>query len=264
MKRNGAILRETGASKGASTKKVDFFRHEIQEWWKSNRRDFPWRMPVQPYSWLIAELMLRRTRASQVVPVYEAFMQEFPTPEDLSAADEGVVIEMLRPLGLAWRVPAFKQLALRIVTEHGGQVPRDRGALLALPGVGDYVAEAVRCFGFGEAVAIVDANTVRVSARYFGFEFDPDSRRNKEVRAAVARLLDPTRPAESNLALLDFAAAICQPIRPLCQTCPVAGRCAWRQAFVSGGRLDSSPSGTTVKYSKPKGRRRESSAAQPR
>jgi len=179
MKRNGAILRETGASKGASTKKVDFFRHEIQEWWKSNRRDFPWRMPVQPYSWLIAELMLRRTRASQVVPVYEAFMQEFPTPEDLSAADEGVVIEMLRPLGLAWRVPAFKQLALRIVTEHGGQVPRDRGALLALPGVGDYVAEAVRCFGFGEAVAIVDANTVRVSARYFGFEFDPDSRRSR-------------------------------------------------------------------------------------
>jgi A/G-specific adenine glycosylase len=263
MKRIGGPFRKTLGSKGASTKKVDFFRYQIQEWWKNNRRDFPWRVPTRPYNWLMAELMLRRTRASQVVPVYEAFMQKFPTPEDLSAADDGEVIEMLRPLGLAWRVPAFKQLASRIVMEHGGQVPSDRGALLALPGVGDYVAEAVRCFGFGEAVAIVDANTVRVSARYFGFEFDPESRRNKEVRAAVAQLLDATRPAESNLALLDFAATICQPLRPLCESCPVAPRCAWRQAVVSEGRLDPSRLGTTVKYSNPRGRRRESSAAQP-
>src|SRR5207249_3429602 len=122
--------------------------------------------------------------------------------------------------------------------------------------------EAVRCFGFGEAVAIVDANTVRVAARYFGFEFNPESRRNREVRAAVARLLDPARPAASNLALLDFAASICQPLRPLCEHCPVASRCAWRQAVLSRQRLDYSRSGTPVKYSNPRGRRRESSAAQ--
>src|SRR3989442_3199493 len=168
MKKNTGRSLDKPASKGAKTRDVHFFRYQIQNWWKDNRRDFPWRVPAKPYSWLIAELMLRRTRASQVVPVYEAFIQKFPTPEDLSAADDGALIQMLRPLGLAWRVPAFKQLSLRIVSEHGGRVPRGREALIALPGVGDYVAESVRCFGFGEAVAIVDANTVRVAARYFG------------------------------------------------------------------------------------------------
>jgi len=243
--------------------KVQFFRKQLQTWWKSNRREFPWRRPSKPYNWLIAEMMLRRTRANQVAPVYEHFMRQFPTPKELAEADNGAVAELLHTLGLSWRVPAFKQLALQIVSEHGGRIPRDRGALLALPGVGDYVAEAVRCFGFGEPVAVVDANTVRVAARYFGFEFNPESRRKKEVRAAVAQLLDPARPADSNLALLDFAAAICQPLRPLCVRCPLASRCAWRQAVLALPRSIHS-SGTTVKYSNPRGRRRESSPAQPR
>jgi len=243
------------------TGEVRFFRNQIRNWWKDNRRDFPWRRNAEPYNWLIAELMLRRTRATQVAPVYEAFVREFPAPEYLAAADGEVVAALLRPLGLAWRVPAFKQLALRIVSEHGGQVPREREALLALPGVGDYVAEAVRCFGFGHAVAIVDANTVRVAARFFGFEFNPESRRNKEVRARVGQLLDAIRPAESNLALLDFAASICQPIRPLCECCPVASRCAWRQATLRRKRSAPSYSGATVRCASPSGGRWASPAA---
>lgn len=219
-----------------STGKVTFFRQEVRKWGRSNRREFPWRTVPSPYGWLMAEMMLRRTRANQVAPVYEAFMLRYPAAQDLVGADDREVSELLHPLGLTWRVPAFKKLAQCLVSEHGGEVPIDREALMALPGVGDYVAEAVRCFGFGQAVAIVDANTVRVAGRYFGFEFNPESRRKKDVRAAVARLLDPARPAESNLGLLDFAAVICQPLRPLCDSCPVAIRCAWRQTVLSEQR----------------------------
>lgn len=206
---------------------LKLFRDRLSRWWPANRREFPWRAQGSPYGWLIAEVMLRRTRAAQVAGVYERFIARFPTPKALAKAGEAEVAELLRPLGLAWRVPAFRLMAQEIVARHQGQVPRDREALLSLPGVGDYVADAVRCFGFGESVAVIDANTVRVAARYFGFSFDPESRRRKPVKAAVTRLLDAKRPAESNLALLDFAALICQPLRPLCDRCPMAINCAW-------------------------------------
>jgi len=107
-------------------------------------------------------------------------------------------------------------------------VPRDRGQLLTLTGVGDYVADAVRCFAFGDSVAIVDTNTVRVAGRYFGFEFGPESRRQRDVIDAVARLLAKRAPKDSNMALLDFAATICTAVRPGCEICPVARACAWR------------------------------------
>jgi A/G-specific adenine glycosylase len=173
-------------------------------------------------------MMLRRTRAGQVEPVYDRFIERFPTPQALAVAPAELVTQVLRPLGLAWRLPAFQLVAKELVTRYRGAVPVDRDQLLSLPGVGDYVADAVRCFAGSEHVAIVDTNTVRVAGRYLGFEFGPESRRRKAVKLAIASLIDQRTPRESNLAILDFAATICKPSKPLCEECPVASRCAWR------------------------------------
>jgi A/G-specific adenine glycosylase len=175
-------------------------------------------------------MMLRRTRAEQVVPVYEKFLRRFPHPQTLASAGEEEVRTFLWPLGLAWRVPAFRQLARRLVEEYGGQVPYDDKALLSLPGVGEYVAGAVRCIAFDEPVVLADVNTVRVAGRYFGFPVNAESRRRTRVKQAVARLVDLSKPRESNLALLDFAATVCRSQRPLHEQCPVADRCTWWQA----------------------------------
>jgi A/G-specific adenine glycosylase len=145
----------------------------------------------------------------------------------------------LKPLGLAWRVPAFQQVAKHVVGTEGGIIPLERIELLELPGVGDYVADAVLCFAKSEPVAIVDTNTVRIAGRYLGFEFGPESRRKQAVRSAVGLLIDPKAPRESNFALLDFAASICRAERPLCVTCPVASGCAWRTGVLGGNQPDS-------------------------
>jgi A/G-specific adenine glycosylase len=210
-----------------------FFKSQIKGWFESNRRDFPWRRTTEPYRLLIAEMMLRRTRAGQVGPVYEQFIDSFRTPQELADAPPESVGAVLRPLGLTWRVPAFQLMARQLVIRYGGTVPHTRVELLSLPGVGDYVADAVRCFAYGEPVSIVDTNTVRVAGRYLGFSYGPDSRRLKAVKGAIGRLLDEAAPVESNLALLDFAATICKASKPICAKCPVATRCTW---FRDNGR----------------------------
>jgi A/G-specific adenine glycosylase len=106
-------------------------------------------------------------------------------------------------------------------------VPTERHDLLGLAGVGDYVADAVMCFAYGEPVAIVDTNTVRVAGRYFGFSVGPESRRSRAVKEAVSELLDRERPVESNLSLLDLAASVCRAGVPLCGSCPVLEMCDW-------------------------------------
>jgi len=174
-------------------------------------------------------MMLRRTRAAQVAPVFEDFISIFPTPELLAVASPESVAEVLRPLGLVWRLPAFPLMAKALVEKYRGVGRLSRADLLGLPGVGDYVADAVRCFGYGDPVAIVDTNSVRVAARYFGFAFGPESRRQKGVRQAIELLLDPQSPETSNLAILDLAATICKAKNPLCGECPVSGRCSWRK-----------------------------------
>src|SRR5262249_53590400 len=153
--------------------------------------------------------------------------RQFPDARALASASEEEVKEILWPLGLAWRVPAFRQLAQGLIEDHRSEVPHNREALLSLPGVGEYVADAVRCIAFNEPVTLVDANTVRIAGRYFGFPINAESRRRAQVKQAVAGLVDLARPRESNLALLDFAATVCRAERPLHEQCPVANRCAW-------------------------------------
>jgi A/G-specific adenine glycosylase len=233
----------TDSTTGGADEQARYFRQQLLEWGKQHRREFPWRQTTDPYAILIAEMMLRRTQARQVAPVYRAFLSRFPGVQALAAAPPEEVEGMLRPLGLAWRVSAFQRLARQLAERYDGRVPCDRQALLSLPGVGNYVADAVRCLAFGKPVVLVDSNTVRVAGRYFGFPVSPESRRRKAVQQAVARLVDLSVPRESNLALLDFAALVCRARLPLHDRCPVAGRCAFWQMELAQHKLEEATTG---------------------
>jgi A/G-specific adenine glycosylase len=206
-------------------REIKYFRSTLREWFATNGRDFPWRKTADPYAVLIAEMMLQRTQARQVVQVYLRFLEQFPTIEQLASAAEEDVGHALYSLGLAWRQKHFRRIAEAVVEYNAGGVPEESEELLRLPGVGDYVKSAVRCFAFHRAEVLIDTNTVRVAGRFFGFPTGPESRRKQDVRAAVTELVDPNTPRESNLALLDFAALICMARNPRCGTCPVRAHC---------------------------------------
>src|SRR5260370_40412 len=192
-------------------------------------RIYPWRTTDNPFHIMMAELMLRRTQARQVVKVYENFIAKYPDACALAMAPAEEVARSLFSLGLAWRVPAFQQIARALVAQYKGMVPSSYDALVALPGIGDYVASAVCCFAFNQAIIIVDTNTVRVAGRLFGVPTHAESRRRKPVRALLQALLDREDPKSYNYAMLDLAALICTPTNPNCSACPLLSYCITEQ-----------------------------------
>lgn len=202
------------------------FRTKLLEWGHVHKREFPWRTTDNPFHILLAELMLRRTHARQVAAIFPDFISRYPDPQTLVNAEPGAVAKSLYSLGLAWRVPAFQQVASILLERFNGCVPSNFETLISLPGVGDYVASAVSSFAFNKAVPIIDTNTVRVAGRLFNVKTHPDSRKNRGVRRIMTDLLDENRPKEFNYCLLDLAALLCTPQSPKCEDCPVVHFCA--------------------------------------
>jgi A/G-specific adenine glycosylase len=209
-------------------------QRQLRFWDERYRRPFPWRETKNAFHILLAELMLRRTRARQVVPVFLEFTQRYPDVQTLALAPPAQVAQLLFPLGLSWRVPAFQNIAQILLECYNGEVPSDYETLLTLPGVGEYVASAVSCFASGQALPIIDTNTVRVAGRLFGLPTHAESRRSPLMRNLLQHLLDRQHPRSYNYALLDLAARICTPAHPRCGECPLLSTCLTGQQRNTG------------------------------
>lgn len=195
---------------------VEAFRDGLLEWSRGNLRAFPWRDDDrEPYEVLLAEILLQRTRAETVVPVYLEFLESYPDFEAIREADASDIAELLEPLGLHnRRSRSIKRIAERL---DGTAVPREVDDLLELPHVGPYVANATACFGRGQPAPLVDSNIRRVFKRIFDVEA-PDPR-DDALWSFAARLLPEEDARRFNLAILDFAAAACTPTSPRCEDC---------------------------------------------
>src|SRR3990172_5346873 len=119
-------------------KAIAFLRKRIVNWSRRHGRSYPWRSTYDPFKVLIAEMMLRRTKADQVKPVYEQLFREFPDLDAVAGAEDQKLRRMLSPLGLRWRLPAFAQVAREVKEKYGSKVPDKREELTGLAGVVDY------------------------------------------------------------------------------------------------------------------------------
>ena len=203
------------------------FGNQLLKWWKRNARIFPWRTTKDPYNVLLSEVLLHRTRANQVVPVYEEFLKKFPSIGPLSQANGKEVMALIRSLGLYWRARLLLDMTTEIVRKHHGRVPSSKEELEALPGISDYISSAVRCFAFDQPEILLDTNTVRIVGRVFGVKMTDSSRRTRKFREMYRSLLDNNRPREFNYAMIDLGALICSPRNPECEICPVNDMCSY-------------------------------------
>lgn len=156
-----SFLASSGAAPSLGVSWLAGFRRAIRRWYAGNRRQFPWREMRQPWPTLIAEVLLRQTRASTVARVYGGFLERWPTPQALAAARPAEVTTAIAPLGLGYRAAELVAIARQVVERFGGDVPADRKKLMAIPSVGDYTASAVLSHGFGKGEPTVDTNIVR-------------------------------------------------------------------------------------------------------
>jgi A/G-specific adenine glycosylase len=196
----------------------------LRRWYsRHGRHDLPWRRARSPWAILLAETLLRRTRAEIAAKLYPQLLEDFPNPSRV-VANAYQWKRKTKPLGLAWRSRMFVRTCEVLVKSHRGAVPTDEMTLQALPGVGHYVARAVRCFGFGLPATLVDTNTIRLASRISGASVDAARHRSQAVQRLVKGLGQTVR--EDNFALFDLAALVCRPRRPLCEACPLASVCA--------------------------------------
>jgi A/G-specific adenine glycosylase len=201
------------------------FRTRIVRWFGKHGRDYPWRETDKAFRVLIAEMMLRRTKADQVKQVYERLFTEYPDVEAMANADDRKLERLLYPLGLKWRTPAFALVARDIREKYNGAVPENREELTTLPGVGDYVAGAVLSIAYNKKEWVVDSNIVRLFQRYFGIETSKEGRRDKHVIEIAKMYVSRRDPRKANLAILDFTALVCTPRKPHCEKCPLRRNC---------------------------------------
>lgn len=202
---------------------LTFFRSTLHKWGSQNFASFPWRTTRNKFHSLIVEVMLQRTRAEQVVPVYKEFVRRFPSPRDAARANPRSFSRLLKPLGLEWRARSIRNL-VKILAKRSTAVPSNIEALKTLPGVGDYAAAAFSTLHLSKPATLIDSNIVRLYGRFFDFKTGPETRRDRHFRL-LADCVQPVSNARAfGYALLDFTRSICTP-KPHCDICPLNEMC---------------------------------------
>ncbi len=210
----------------------------LLEWFSASARPLPWRRDRDPYHVWLAEVLLQQTRVAQAIPYFERFLERFPDLTTLAASPLERVLKSWQGAGYYARARHLHEAARLLVAEHDGRFPTTVGGLEALPGVGPYIARAIASIAFGASTVALEANGVRVAARWTLERGDVRSGRVRaRLERALAGMLDG-RPAGSfNEAIMELGETVCLPTRPRCDVCPVAPGCGARRALPDPGQL---------------------------
>lgn len=205
---------------------------KLFQWYSKSKRRFPWRVKSTPYKIMVAEFMLQRTKAEQVVPVYKKFLQQYPEVESLSKAKFSSVEKYTSTLGLHWRAVNFIKAAKHITTNINGAFPQTRKELVEIPGVGDYVGGAISAVCFNKADYVIDSNIARLINRYYNLQLTGEIRRKKIIIDKAKQLFKVKDQKNFLFAILDFTALVCKPLKPLCFQCPIKRSCKFQEKVV--------------------------------
>jgi len=199
--------------------------HEILRWYRTNRRDLPWRGTKDPYRIWVSEVMLQQTTVPAVLPYYKKWLRLFPDVGALANAPLDNVLKAWEGLGYYARARNLHQAAKVICREHGGRVPDAYETLIGLPGFGPYITAAVLSIAHGLPFPVIDANVRRVMMRLFGLRGRLGVRVDRQLLERLGSIIPARRPGDFNQALMDLGALVCRPRNPGCLSCPVQMRC---------------------------------------
>src|SRR5579859_269719 len=146
---------------------VQAFQRDLLAWFALAAADLPWRRTGDPYRIWLSEIMLQQTQVATVIPYYERFLSAFPGIEALAAAPLDRVLKLWEGLGYYSRARNMHRAAQCVVQDYGGRFPQSAAELQKLPGIGRYTAGAIASIAFGESVAVLDGNVIRVLSRLY-------------------------------------------------------------------------------------------------
>ncbi|ROR96199.1 DNA-(apurinic or apyrimidinic site) lyase /endonuclease III [Salana multivorans] len=174
------------------------------------------------YELLVATVLSAQTTDVRVNEVTPELFARYPDAATLATADLGELEDVLRPLGFFRRkAAALVSLAGSLVADHGGRVPADLDALVALAGVGRKTANVVLGNAFGIPGITVDTHVGRLSRR-LGWTRSTDP---VVVESELAELFPPQEWVMLSHRLIFHGRRVCHARKPLCSECCLAGVC---------------------------------------
>lgn len=206
-------------------------RDAVVEWYRTNKRQLPWRENVNAYRVWVSEIMLQQTRVEAVKPYYERFLNEFPTVQELAAADEDKLLKLWEGLGYYNRVKNMQKAAKQVMVDYHGEFPDTYEEIRSLTGIGNYTAGAISAFAYGIPEPAVDGNVLRVISRILSNDEDimKASVRTK-VEDSIREVIPAGAAGDFNQGLIELGALICVPNgMPKCEECPVKEWCLARE-----------------------------------
>jgi A/G-specific adenine glycosylase len=207
------------------------FADKLLAWFDvAGRHDLPWQHPRTPYRVWVSEIMLQQTQVQVVAPYFERFVAALPDVAALAAAPRDDVLALWSGLGYYARARNLHAAAQACVERHGGELPRDLDALVALPGIARSTAGAILAQAWGERAPILDGNVKRVLARLHGVAGWPGTPAvEKQLWSIAAAQLPDARLADYTQAQMDFGATLCTRHDPACVLCPLQDDCIARR-----------------------------------
>lgn len=194
----------------------------LVKWGKKNYSKFPWRSTSNLFHALIAEMMLQRTKAEQVLEVYKKFVERYPNVDMAAKENPDKLRKLLQPLGLRWRVEKILQLVNQLAS--GKTIFAGQSEVTKLPGVGLYVRNVLLSTQKGVKAPIIDRNAVRLWSRIFGFGIDSETQKKQWFLILADQVTPGSNFKRFNFAVLDFTRSICRP-KPKCNICPLTACC---------------------------------------
>ncbi len=201
------------------------FANLISAWFDPTLRDLPWRKSHDPYAIWIAEVMLQQTTVFFAATRFLRWMEHYPTLESLAEADEREVLIEWEGLGYYSRARNVRIAAQQILEKFGGKLPANYDDLTALPGIGDYTANAILALAFDQTAPAMDVNIRRVLSRVIALN-DVSLKRQDFLREFLTQALKTTAPRSLIEALMELGQTVCVIRTPSCKVCPLNEVCA--------------------------------------
>jgi endonuclease-3 len=200
--------------------------HTPSEVVRALRRRFPPEPggAADPFQTLIATVLSQRTREEKTAKAAKNLFAAFPNAASLAGASPERVTALIRPAGFyRQKAPTIIEISRRLLSDFGGEVPRDMEKLLALPGVGRKTANCVLVYGFGVPAIPVDTHVHRISNRLGWVKTKTPERTEEALRESIPKRFW----LDINELFVLFGRETCRPVGPLCPECPLA-RCPSR------------------------------------
>jgi DNA (cytosine-5)-methyltransferase 1 len=188
-------------------------------------REYPWRRVKDPYKLLITEILLQRTKSDTVRDIWKVVLNVLNSPNVMLRNKTKMLQKVFKKIGLPYRLKTIKRLNTKIVQNFENKVPLKFEELKSLPGVGIYVASAVRVFAFNVPDFPVDANCFRFISRFFGIKLKGKKSEARQIREFMNKIIFNIEARKFVYGFLDFCSAICSAKNPKCSECVLKKSC---------------------------------------